>query len=74
MATTPNDDAGKVPVQQFKGPRAEEYVELIERCQQLLVELAREIKQKKFTFAELEENEDGVQKLEAGWSEFKPVT
>ncbi len=53
-------------VQRFKGQRDEEYTELIERCESLLAELARETKKKKFTFAELEENEEDMQKLE-GW-------
>src|SRR5215213_7415132 len=45
-------------LQRFRALRDEEYAELIERCQGLLAELAKETKKKKFTFAELEENED----------------
>lgn len=52
-------------LQRFRGLRDEEYTELIERCQGLLVELEKETKRGKFTFAELEENEDELQKLES---------
>ena len=55
----------------FKGQRDEEYSELIERCEGLLAELARETKKKKFTFAELEENEDDLQKLESWLKRIK---
>lgn len=51
-------------IQRFRGLRDEEYAELIERCQGLCSELEKETKKKKFTFAELEENEDELQKLE----------
>jgi hypothetical protein len=47
----------------FRAQRDEEYVELLEGCQDLLLELEKETKKKKFTFAELEENEDDLRKL-----------
>lgn len=66
FAATPlSDKVEKDLVQRFRGLRDEEYAELIERCQGLLVELAKETKKKKFTFAELEENEDDLQKLKS---------
>jgi hypothetical protein len=64
-ATTLSDKVERDLVQQFRGLRDEEYAELIERCQGLLAELAKETKKKKFTFAELEENENDLQKLES---------
>src|SRR5215211_4321165 len=64
-ATTLSDNVEKDLVQRFRGLRDEEYAELIERCQGLLAELAKETKKRKFTFAELEENEDDLQKLES---------
>ena len=64
-ATTLSDKVEKELVGRFRGLRDEEYAELIERCQGLLAELAKETKKKKFTFAELEENEDDFQKLES---------
>src|SRR5215211_3243069 len=64
-ATALSNKVEKDLVQRFRGLRDEEYAELIERCQGLLTELEKETKKKKFTFAELEENEDDLQKLES---------
>ncbi|HEX8991758.1 MAG TPA: Chromate resistance protein ChrB [Anaerolineales bacterium] len=67
FAATPlSEKVEKGLIRRFKGQRDEEYAELIERCEGLLAELARETKKRKFTFAELEENEADLQKLE-GW-------
>jgi Protein ChrB, N-terminal len=64
-ATALGADIEKDLLRRFRGLRDEEYAELIERCQGLLAELAKETKKRKFTFAELEENEDELQKLES---------
>jgi hypothetical protein len=53
-------------VARFQRERAEEYAEFRERCQALEAELAKETAARNFTFAELEENEQDLQKL-AGW-------
>ena len=50
----------------FNQARDEEYGELLEQCDDLLRELEMESGRGKFTFAELEENEDELQKL-TGW-------
>jgi hypothetical protein len=63
-ATALNEKVEKDLLNRFRGQRDEEYAELIERCEGLLSELTKETKKKKFTFAELEENEDDLQKLE----------
>lgn len=47
----------------FRADRNEEYTEFCERCDALLAELKRETGQEKFTFAELEETEEDLQKL-----------
>jgi hypothetical protein len=70
-ATTLRDKVDKDLVRRFRGLRDEEYAELIERCQGLLAELEKETKKKKFTFAELEENEDEHQKLESWLSRIQ---
>lgn len=70
-ATTLSDKVEKDLVQRFRGLRDEEYAELIERCQGLLAELEKETKKKKFTFAELEENEDELKKLESWLSRIQ---
>ncbi len=64
-ATALGEKAEKDLIKRFRGQRDEEYAELIERCQGMLQELTKETKKKKFTFAELEENEDDLQKLES---------
>lgn len=48
----------------FNGARDEEYSELIEKCEDMLRELEKESVNCKFTFAELEENEEEFQKLD----------
>lgn len=49
----------------FNAAREAEYRELLGRCQDFHAELARERAARNFTFAELEENEDDLAKLEA---------
>lgn len=49
-------------VEQLRGDRAAEYAEFGERCGGLLAEIAKETKRNKFTFAELEEIEEDLQK------------
>lgn len=49
----------------FNSARESEYHELLSRCQDFHAELARERTERNFTFAELEENEDDLAKLEA---------
>jgi arsenate reductase-like glutaredoxin family protein len=58
-------------LKRFRALRDEEYTELIERCGDLLSELAKETDKNKFTFAELEENEDDIQKLENWFHRIK---
>ena len=49
----------------FQVDRDHEYSEFCERCQECLAEIDKETKKEKFTFAELEEIEDDVEKLTA---------
>jgi ChrB-like protein len=50
-------------IEQFRADRAREYDEFDERCDAFLAELAKETKARKFTFAELEEEEEDLDKL-----------
>jgi DNA-binding transcriptional regulator PaaX len=61
-ATAVADD--KEMIARFIGDRKREYQEFETRSQGLLDEVAKEIAAKKFTFAELEEVEDDLKKLE----------
>jgi hypothetical protein len=49
----------------FNAAREAEYHELLDRCRDFHAELERERAARNFTFAELEENEDDLTKLEA---------
>lgn len=53
-------------VARFRTERAQDYAEFAGRCRDFLAEIAKETDQQNFTFAELEENEQDLQKL-AGW-------
>lgn len=52
----------------FNKARDEEYAEIIHRCEEFLKEVKEETKSSHFTFAELEENEEDLAKLES-WFE-----
>lgn len=55
-------------VARFRSDRAKEYAELTERGEELLAELSKETDRSNFTFAELEENEQDLDRL-SGWLE-----
>lgn len=52
----------------FRADRDEEYAEFLERSQEFLAEIGKESGKQKFTFAELEENEQDLQRL-TSWME-----
>lgn len=58
---------GKV-VARFRADRDEEYREFLGRCAEFEKEIAKEIRIKKFTYAELEEEDTDLKKLQ-GWLE-----
>ncbi|MGB3354371.1 MAG: Chromate resistance protein ChrB [Mycobacterium sp.] len=53
-------------VARFRADRAREYDEFAERCDEVLAEIDKETRKEKFTFAELEEIEQDLDKL-TGW-------
>jgi len=57
-------------IDRFRQDRAEEYAEFKEQCAHFLAEIDKEISRKNFSFAEFEENEVDLNKLES-W--FKKV-
>ena len=64
MRMVPQDESTSQRIlDAFNAARDEEYGELLEQCENLIIELEKETSRKKFTFAELEENEDELQKL-----------
>lgn len=50
----------------FQAARDDEYEEIIDKCQDFLAQLDKEYKAEHFTYAELEENEEDLVKLQ-GW-------
>lgn len=50
----------------FQAARDDEYEEIIDKCQDFLAQLDKEYKARHFTYAELEENEEDLAKLQ-GW-------
>ncbi|MDN5347679.1 MAG: hypothetical protein PWP65_1243 [Clostridia bacterium] len=52
-------------IARFNNERDEEYSEFLEQCAAFLEEIKRETERENFTFGELEENEEGLQRLVA---------
>lgn len=50
-------------IARFRADRGKEYDEFTERCTALLDEISKETKNQKYTFAEMEENEQDLEKL-----------
>jgi hypothetical protein len=63
-----NDAIEQDMLARFHLDRAEEYAEFQERSQDFLAEIEKETGKQKYTFAELEENEQDLQRL-ASWLE-----
>lgn len=55
-------------ISRFKADRDDAYVEFIDKCDDFEREVAKEVKAKHFTYAELEENDVDLKKLH-GWLE-----
>jgi hypothetical protein len=53
-------------VGRFKADRDEDYTEFLDKCADFEAEIAKETKAKHFTYAELEENDVDLKKLQ-GW-------
>jgi hypothetical protein len=63
IARAPHVDLEQRIIERFNAAREQKYAEFIERCEQFLGELEKESHAQKFTFAELEENEEDLNKL-----------
>lgn len=69
--TMAGQDSDDQIIEMFRSNIDEEYVEFDEHCRGLLEELEKESKQEKFTFAELDENEEELQKLTSWFRKIK---
>ncbi|MDN4643914.1 chromate resistance protein ChrB [Arthrobacter sp. PsM3] len=64
LLTTNADDAGAVELRRlFDAARADEWVEFIADCGKFTAEIAKEIEKRKFTLAELDEEEQSLERL-----------
>lgn len=63
-----DDDGKKIIIDKFNAARNEEYGELLEQCEDFFKEINKEIARRNFTFAEIEENEEELGKLQQ-WHE-----
>ncbi len=58
-------DLNQTIIESFRQDRDEEYGEVLERCADFRAEITKETEKRKFTFAELEENEVDLHRLES---------
>lgn len=58
-----DEDGEKMIIDKFNAARSEEYGELFEQCEDYFKEIDKEIARQNFTFAEIEENEEELDKL-----------
>lgn len=58
-------------IKKFNDARDEEYKELIEQCEDFFAEIDKEIKRENFSFAEIEENEEELNKLKEWYEKIK---
>jgi DNA-binding transcriptional regulator PaaX len=63
MKSTADEDGDQKIIARFNEARDEEYRELLEQCNDFFKEIDKEIARKNFSFAEIEENEEELNKL-----------
>lgn len=61
-------------VARFKSDRDEQYTEFIDKCTDFEAEIAKETAAQHFTYAELEENDVDLKKLQIGWKRYASWT
>lgn len=63
MTISTDEDGKKIIIEKFNAAREEEYGELLEQCEEFFKEIDKETARENFTFAEIEENEEELDKL-----------
>ena len=63
VAQAPDIEPEKRIIERFRAERKQDYEEFLDSCERFLRELEKEAQAEKFTFAELEENEEDLHKL-----------
>ncbi|OJV00338.1 MAG: hypothetical protein BGO16_15150 [Nitrobacter sp. 62-23] len=69
--TATSEEEEQAIIARFQADRAREYDEFAERSGEFLAEIEKETRRRKFTFAELEEIEDDLDKLSAWLAKIK---
>lgn len=70
MTVSVDDDGKKIIIEKFNAARDEEYGELLEQCEEFFKEIDKEITRENFTFAEIEENEEELNKLKQWYAKI----
>lgn len=70
MKSSVEEDGQKAIVERFNLARNEEYGELLEQCEDFFKEIDKEIARENFTFAEIEENEEELNKLKQWYAKI----
>lgn len=71
MKSTVDEDGQKNIIERFNSAKNEEYGELLEQCEDFFKELEKETSRKNFTFAEIEENEEELDKLKQWYAKIE---
>lgn len=70
MALCVDGDGEKIIMEKFSAARDEEYGELLEQCEEFFREIDKEIARENFSFAEIEENEEELNKLKQWYAKI----
>jgi hypothetical protein len=71
LANAFDEETEKEILERFLQDRQKEYAEFVEQCADFLAELDKETQREKFSFAEYEENEQDLNKLESWFSKIQ---
>jgi hypothetical protein len=63
LKCSPDEDSDRAFMEKFNSARDEEYGEVLEQCEEFFKEIEKETARKNFSFAEIEENEEELEKL-----------
>ncbi len=71
MKSSVDEDGQKNIIERFNSARNEEYRELLEQCEEFFKEIDKETARENFSFAEIEENEEELNKLKQWFAKIE---
>ena len=71
MKSSVEKDGQQNIIERFNAARNEEYGEFLEQCEEFFKEINKEIARENFTFAEIEENEEELDKLKQWFAKIE---